>query len=380
MHTPPRLLVVDDQPLNVDILCSRLAVHGYDVLTARTGEEAIALATARHPDLLLLDVMLPTLDGLAVCRQIKAEASLPFLPILMLSAKTAPPDIIAGLEAGADDYLTKPVDLGVLVARVQAMLRLKAHYDAAQARVTELAAQVAEGAAWSRRLERQVQAQMAELERLGRLKRFVAPPLAEVVVAAGSEHLLPRQRREVAVVCGALQGFAAVAATATPERVIEILQDYYRVLGPPIVQAEGTVESLAGPRVRVVFNAPLACRDPAVRAVRLALALRDRLAPVLDRWRETGTALELGIGIAQGEAALGLLSCAGRMDYAILGPVMDLAGALCDAAPPGQILLTAAVGAAVAGVVDVAPVAPLSQRGLPASEALLQVRDGRPPR
>ena len=185
MHTPPCVLVVDDQPMNVDILCSRLAVHGYDVLTARTGDEAVALATTRHPDLLLLDVMLPATDGLSVCRQLKAEASLPFLPIIMISAKTAPPDIIAGLEAGADDYLTKPVDQAVLVARVQAMLRLKARHDAVQA-------QTAQGEAWSRRLEQQVQAQAAKLARLGRLKRFVSPPLAEVVVAAGGEHLLPR--------------------------------------------------------------------------------------------------------------------------------------------------------------------------------------------
>ena len=96
MHTPPCLLVVDDQPMNVDILCSRLAVHGYEVLMARTGDEALALATARQPDLLLLDVMLPTMDGLAVCRQLKAEAAVPFLPILMISAKTAVPDILAG--------------------------------------------------------------------------------------------------------------------------------------------------------------------------------------------------------------------------------------------------------------------------------------------
>ena len=329
MHTPPCVLVVDDQPMNVDILSSRLAVHGYEVLTARTGDEALALATTRHPDLLLLDVMLPTMDGLAVCRQLKAETSLPFLPILMISAKTAPQDIIAGLEAGADDYLTKPVDQGVLVARVQAMLRLKARYDAVQA-------QVAQGEAWSRRLEQQVQAQMAELARLGRLKRFVSPPLAEVVVAAGGESLLPRQRREVTVVCCPVQGFPAFAATAAPERVVEVLQDYHRALGSPIVQWEGTVESCAGARVRVVFNAPLPCRDPAVRAVRMALAMRDHLAPVVDRWHAQQAALDVGLGIAQGEATLGLLSCAGRVDYAVLGPVMDLAGSCATRPRPGR--------------------------------------------
>ena len=203
--------------------------------------------------------------------------------------------------------------------------------------------------AWSQRLEQRVQAQMAELARLGRLKPFVSPPLAELVVTVGGESLLPRQPREVTVVCCALQGFAALAATAAPAQVVEVLRDYHQALGPPIVQAEGTLESFAGPRLRVVFNAPLPCRDPAVRAVRMALAMREHLAPLRERWRAQPVALDVGIGMAQGEATLAWLSCAGRVDYAILGPVMDRAEGLGDAAPPGQILLTAAVGAAVAG-------------------------------
>jgi len=372
MHTPPRVLVVDDQPMNVDILCSRLAVHGYELLTARTGDEALALATSRHPDLLLLDVLLPTTDGLAVCRQLKAEASLPFLPVIMISAKTAPEDIIAGLEAGADDYLPKPVDQAVLVARVQALLRLKARHDAVQD-------QVAEGAAWSRKLEHQVQAQAAELARLGRLRPFVPLPLADVVLAEGGEALLHPQQREVTVVCCALQGFAAFVAAEASERVVAVLRDYYRALGPPIVRWEGTLESCANGRVRVVFNAPLSGPDPVIRAVRLALAMREHLAPVRDRWRAQQAALEVGMGIAQGQATLALLSCAGRLDYAVLGPVMDLAVELCDAASPGQILLTAAVGAAVAGVVDVAPVASVPRQGDLEAGGVLQVRDGRPP-
>jgi adenylate cyclase len=346
-------------------------VHGYEILMARTGEEALALATSRQPDLLLLDVMLPTVDGLAVCRQLKAEPTLPFLPILMISAKTATPDILAGFEAGADDYLTKPVDQAVLVARVQAMLRLKARHDRAHA-------QAAEGTAWSRQLERQVQAQMAELARLGRLKHVVSPLLAELVVSAGGESLRHPQRREVTVVCCALQGFSAWAATAAPAQVIEVLRDHHQALGPPIVQAEGTLESFAGPRLRVVFNAPLPCRDPAVRAVRMALAMREQLAPVRERWRAQSVGLDVGIGMAQDEVTLTLLSCAGRVDYTLVGPVMELAERLCDAATPGQMLLTAAVRAAVAGLVDVAPGAPVPWRGGPEAGGVLQIGDGRP--
>jgi adenylate cyclase len=261
----------------------------------------------------------------------------------------------------------------VLVARVQALLRRKALHDAAQA-------QAAEVTAWSQRLEQLVQAQMAELARLGRLKPFMSPPLADLVVTMGSESLLPQQPREVTVVCCALQGFQAFAATATPAQGIEVLREYHQALGPPIVQAEGTLESFAGQRLWVVFNAPLPCRDPAVRAVRMALAMWEHLAPVRDRWHAQPVALDVGIGIAQGEATLAWLSCAGRMDYAILGPVMDQAEGLCDAAPPGQILLTAAVGAAVAGMVDVAPVAPVTLRGGLDPGVVLQVLGGLPPR
>jgi len=379
MHTPPCLLVVDDQPMNVDILCSRLAVHGYAILTAHTSDEALALAMTRHPDLLLLDVMLPTLDGLAVCRQLKAAPSLPFLPIIMVSAKTTAQDIIAGLEAGADDYLTKPVDQAVLVARVQAMLRLKARHDTVQAHATALAAQADQCVAWSRTLEQRVQAQVTELERLGRLKRFVAPPLAEVVVAVGGEPLLQHQRREVTVVWCALQGFTPFAEGAEPARVVEVLRDYHTVMGHLIRRFEGTVTQWAGDRVQILFNAPLPCPDPAVRAVRMAVAMQQQLGAPLDRWRHRQHAFAWGVGIAQGDATLGLLDVGGRLDYAALGPVPQLAARLCEAAHGEQILLCPRVGAAVDALVDVAPAATLSLQGRPHPVAAFQVLGMRVP-
>jgi adenylate cyclase len=201
----------------------------------------------------------------------------------------------------------------------------------------------------------------------------VAPQLAEVVVAVGGEPLLQRQRREVTVVCCALQGFPALAATVPPEQAVAVLGDYHTVLGQQIVQWEGTLEQFAGARLRVVFNAPLACPDPAVRAVRMAVAMRDHLAPVRARWRTQPSAVDLSIGIAQGEATLGLVSCAGRVDYTTLGPVTALAERLCEASQPGQMLLSARVGAAVAGLVDLAPVPALSLPGCLKPGAILQV-------
>ncbi|MBI3457341.1 MAG: response regulator, partial [Candidatus Rokubacteria bacterium] len=141
MRTPPRILVADDNPMNLDILETRLAAHGYEVLTASDGEAALALARSSQPDLILLDVMMPKLDGLDVCRQLRGDPSLPFVPIILVTAKGDPKDIVAGLEAGGDEYLTKPVDQAALVARVKSMLRIKGLHDTVQAQAVRLEAQ-----------------------------------------------------------------------------------------------------------------------------------------------------------------------------------------------------------------------------------------------
>ena len=168
MRTPPRLLVADDNPLNVDILRTRLSVQGYEVLTASEGVTALALARKEQPDLLLLDIMMPGLDGLEVCRRLKTDPALPFMPVILVTAKADSRDVVAGLDAGADEYLPKPVDQAALVARVRSMLRIKALHDT----VEEQAAALGE---WNRTLESRVRAQVEQLERLGRLKRFFSP-------------------------------------------------------------------------------------------------------------------------------------------------------------------------------------------------------------
>ena len=129
MRTPARILIVDDNPMNVDILQSCLGFHGYEIITAADGEEALATAREKQPDLILLDVMMPKLDGLEVCRRLKADPSLPFMPTILVTAKADSKDVVAGLEAGGDEYLTKPVDQDALVARVRSMLRIKDLHD-----------------------------------------------------------------------------------------------------------------------------------------------------------------------------------------------------------------------------------------------------------
>src|SRR5438309_6697882 len=184
MRTPPRILIADDNPMNLDILQTRLAVHGYEILTATDGEEALALARAQQPDLILLDVMMPKMDGVEVCRRLKSDASLPFMPIITVTAKADSKDIVAGLEAGSDEYLAKPVDQAALVARVKSMLRIKALHDTVQEQAARLEAQSEQLTEWNQTLEQRVAEQLAELERVSLLKRFFSPQLTEVLISS----------------------------------------------------------------------------------------------------------------------------------------------------------------------------------------------------
>ena len=192
MRSPPRILIADDNAANVDILATRLKGHGYEILTAIDGEQALTIARAELPDLILLDVMMPKHDGFEVCRILKSDDALPFIPIILVTAKGDSRDIVAGLEAGGDEYLTKPVDHAALMARVKSILRLKALHDT----VHDQAKQLAE---WNRTLEARVSEQLAEIERISRLKRFLAPQVAENVVCSGDDSLLESHRSDVAI-------------------------------------------------------------------------------------------------------------------------------------------------------------------------------------
>ncbi len=363
MRVPPRILIADDQPMNVDILQTRLAVHGYELLTAADGEEALGVARAQLPDLILLDIMMPKMDGLEVCRLLKGDAALPFMPIIMVTAKADTKDIVAGLEAGADEYLTKPVDQAALVARVKSMLRIKALHDTVQEQAVRLEAQALQLADWNRTLEQRVAEQLAELERIGRLKRFFSPQLAELIVSTGEEKLLESHRREVTVVFCDLRGFTAFAETTEPEEVMEVLRDYHTALGELIFRYEGTLERFTGDGLMVFFNDPVPCPDPAARAVRMAVAMRQRVGELTETWRKRGHELDWGVGIAQGYATLGKIGFEGRFDYAAIGPVTNLAARLCGEAAGGQILISQRVYAAVEALAVADLVGDLSLKG-----------------
>ena len=363
MRTPPCILIVDDEPMNLDILQTRLAVHGYEILTATNGEEALTIASAQQPDLILLDIMMPKVDGIDVCRHLKADASLPFMPIIMVTAKADSKDVVAGLEAGADEYLTKPVDQAALVARVKSMLRIKALHDTVQEQAARLETQSEQLTEWNRTLEQRVAEQLAELERVGRLKRFFSPQLAELVVSSGGERLLESHRREITVVFCDLRGFTAFSETAEPEEVMGVLREYHTALGTLIFRFEGTLEHFAGDGIMVFFNDPLPYPDHAAQAVRMAVAMRQQMGELTEKWRKRGHQLDFGVGIAQGYATLGMIGFEGRVEYGAIGPVANLASRLCDEAQGGQILVSQRVFAAVGELVEAEPAEELPLKG-----------------
>jgi adenylate cyclase len=355
MNDPPRILVVDDNEMNRDIIVTRLERHGYETFQAADGEEALAAVKQHCPDLVLLDVMMPQLDGIETCRRLKGDATFPFLPIILVTAKMDSKDIVAGLDAGADEYLTKPVDQAALVARVRSVLRVKTLHDQVQAQAADLAT-------WNRTLEQRVAEQVAEIERIGRLKRFLSPQIAQLV-SSGDERVLESHRREVTVVFCDLRDFSAFAESAEPEEVIAVLREYHRALGALIDKFEGTVERFAGDGIMVLFNDPLPCEAPWARAVQMAVAMRDEVAKLAANWRTHGRDLGFGIGIAHGFATLGCIGFEGRFQYSATGTVANLASRLCDQARNGQILVDTKVRAEVESLAELESVGELDLKG-----------------
>jgi len=363
VRTPPLVLIADDNAMNLDILQARLTAHGYEILTAADGPAALSLAREKHPDLILLDVMMPGLDGLEVCRRLKGDPSLPFTPLIMVTARADSRDVVSGLEAGADEYLTKPVDQAALVARVKSMLRVKALHDTVQEQAARLEAQTVELAGFNRTLEQRVQEQVAQLGRLGRLKRFFSPQLAELIVAGGAEDPLKSHRREVTVVFLDLRGFTAFAETAEPEELMGVLRDYHAEMGKLILEHEGTLERFTGDGMMIFFNDPVPVPNPAERALRMAVAMRERIGDLSAGWRKRGYDLTLGVGIAQGYATIGAIGFEGRWDYGAIGTVTNLAARLCGEAKGGQVLVTSRVAGALEDLIECEEVGALTLKG-----------------
>ena len=242
------------------------------------------------------------------------------------------------------------------MARVKSALRLKELHD-------RVVAQAADLAVWNRELERRVADQVEELGRVGRLKRFLAPQIAELIVSSGNDRILESHRREITVVVCDLRGFTAFSESAEPEDVMAMLREYQAGLGTLVDKFEGTVERFTGDGLMVWFNDPLPCPDPCVRAVRMGIEMRDCVAALTAKLRKLDHALGFAIGMAHGYATLGRIGFERRFDYAAVGMVVNLASRLCGDATDGQILVDSRVRAAVEEFAAIEPVGELTLKG-----------------
>ena len=352
------ILAVDDSPANLSVLAELLGER-YRVKVATNGARALELAVSDPPDLILLDVMMPRLNGYEVLERIHADARLRHIPVIVISAVEQIESVIRCIELGAEDYLTKPLNPTLLHARVGASLEKKLLRD-----------QVYE---WNQKLELRVQEQLSQLDRLGRLKGFFSPQLAELIVNGGGESLLQTHRREVVVAFLDLRGFTAFTDSAEPEEVMRLLSDYHRTMGKLILQHEGTLERFAGDGIMIFFNDPIQLANPIDNAVRMALAMQRDFATLCAAWERRGYGLGLSIGIAQGYATLGAIGFEGRWDYACIGGVVNLASRLCGEAKSGQILTNQKTLAGIEDAVRAEPLGEVLLKGLTHTVPVLNI-------
>jgi adenylate cyclase len=325
-----RILVVDDTPQNVKLFTDLLTAKGYEVTTAANGEQALESIARQPPDLVLLDIMMPGINGYEVCRKIRENPATALLPVVLATSLDPNQERVKGIEAGADDFLPKPVNQAELFARVRSLLRIKGLQD----------------------------------ERLARLKSFFSPQLAEAIAAGKGEEVLKTHRREITVEFFDLRGFTAFTDSAEPEEVMELLRSFHGALGKIVLEHQGTLERFAGDAVMVFFNDPLPVDKPAEHAVRTALAVQEAFAPIGEHWhKRSGFELGLGVGIAQGYATLGAIGFEGRWDYAAIGNVTNLAARLCAEAKAGQVLADRKTMAALEGAFAFDPVGPFELKG-----------------
>jgi adenylate cyclase len=272
---------------------------------------------------------------------------------------------VTGERDAARRMQQKAYDMTLLQERLQAAnAALLATQRELESSRDQVRAQAEELAVWNRTLEERVATQLSDLERMARLKRFLAPALAELIVSSGNERILESHRRDIAVLFCDLRGFTAFAESAEPEEVMALLHDYHQALVPLIQAFEGTLDRFVGDGLIVYFNDPLPCPNPAERAVRLSVAMRAAVAAISETWRRRDYEIGFGIGIAQGFATLGQIGVEGRFDYSAIGTVINTAARLCEAAKDGQILVTSRVAAAVGETAVVRDIGTLTIRGL----------------
>jgi adenylate cyclase len=343
-----KILVVDDVPENVRLLEAVLVPRGYEVVMATSGEEALDIVASARPDLILLDVVMPGMDGYAVCQALRDDEETSVLPVIMITSSIGQEKTKA-IEAGADDFIPKPFNHQELHTRVKSLLRIKRYHDT----INEL----------NRTLEARVRTQVEELERLRQLRRFLSPQLADAIVTSGDESILASHRRQVAMLFADLCGWTSFVDAVEPEELMRVLGEFHGTIGDLVLRFDATVGFLEGDGVQLFFNDPIEVPDAALRAVRLGCALRKEMAELTPQWQKRGYDLDVAAGIALGYATCGEVGFEGRSDYAAIGAVTNLASRLADEAAAGQILISQRLYAEVEDDVEAQPVGEFTLKG-----------------
>src|SRR5512136_864122 len=291
-----RILVVDDTPANIQLLAATLKGKGYQISVATNGKQALEVVSRRRPDLILLDVMMPEMDGFETCRRLKASERWHAIPVIFLTAKTETEDIVQGFELGAVDYVAKPFNAHELLARVATHLTMD-------------------------ELRRSLAEKNAELARAHELVRhafgrYVSEEVATSILQSPEGLELGGEEREVTILMSDLRGFTALAARLTPHEVIEFLNLYLEAMVDVISRYEGTIDEIIGDAILVIFGAPVASQDHAAKAVACGLAMQLAMTEVNERLATKGAAeLQMGIGIHTGRVIVGNIGSLRRTKY-----------------------------------------------------------------
>ena len=334
------ILIVDDTPANLDVLVEILRPD-YRTKVATSGDRALELVSAgAPPDLILLDIMMPGLNGYEVCKRLKANPATQNVPVIFVTAMSEVEDETKGLELGGVDYVTKPISPPIVKARIKTHLAVSEQARELERLVTRLQAQAAELSQLNQTLEQRVADGVGQLERMSRLKRFFSPSVVDLMLSGTVDDPLKSHRREVAAVFVDLRGFTAFTETSEPEDVMQVLGEYHEGMGQLVMAYGGTLEHFAGDGMMIFFNDPVEIDNPAAVAVRMAIAMQERFATLVQGWHRRGYALSMGIGVAQGYATIGAIGFEGRRDYGVIGTVTNLAARLCGEATGGQILIS----------------------------------------
>ena len=332
----PSILVVDDTPANLTLMTGLLQ-DDYQVRAATSGEKALKIAFSDNPpDLILLDIMMPEMDGHEVCRRLKADDKTREIPVIFLTAMSEVEDEEKGLNLGAVDYITKPVSPPIALVRIRSHLALYQSLRSLELTKETIRKQAEQLKLLNSGLEKRVEDQDGQLDRLNIMKEFFSPQISEAIVGQGMD-IFKTHRVNVTVVFLDLRGFTYFSDNTEPEEVMAVLGGYHEVMGEIINACQGTVGHFAGDGLMVYFNDPIPPEGLIEIAAQMCIKMMAEFKPLMQKWRKQGFDLDLGIGFANGYATLGTIGFDGRRDYACIGSVCNLAARLCAEAKGGQI-------------------------------------------